>query len=114
MISHQFHLLIPGHVIGMLLLWAYLSIRGNHPIPESLNRAVSPLLAYLALFFVPINVGILDHLSIFQTEGSVIAWAMGVGLIVPLLFTAITLEWWFRRTEATNSTAPLQHSKQQS
>lgn len=97
LLSQGLHLPIPGHVIGMLLLWGWLSIRGDKPIPESLNQAVSPLLKYLAFFFVPINVGILEYLDVFQREGRAIGWAMAVGLVVPLLCTAGLLEWWFQR-----------------
>ena len=102
MLSQYFRLPIPGHVIGMIALWTWLSMRGERPIPETLNKAVSPLLKHLAFFFVPLNIGILQYADVFEREGYAIGWAMAIGLVVPLLCTAGFLEWWFSKSDKKN------------
>jgi putative effector of murein hydrolase LrgA (UPF0299 family) len=50
---------VPGPVLGMLLLLAWLLLRGG--VPESVGRTADTLLAHLSLLFVPAGVGVLVH-----------------------------------------------------
>ncbi len=47
---------IPGPVLGMVMLFVTLMIRGSAP-PDSLSEASSALLSHLSLLFVPAGVG---------------------------------------------------------
>ena len=72
---------IPGPVVGMVLLFLGLLIRGN--IPEPLSQTANGLLGQLSLLFVPAGVGVMTHLTLLGNE-----WLpLSVSLIVSTLHT---------------------------
>jgi len=72
---------IPGPVVGMVLLFLGLLIRGN--IPEPLSQTANGLLGQLSLLFVPAGVGVMTHLTLLGNE-----WLpLSVSLIVSTLLT---------------------------
>ncbi len=74
-----FCLPVPGPVLGMLLLFAGLLVRGG--VPRPMQTTAGTLLSHLSLLFVPAGVGIMLHLQ--RIEG---AWlAIGVALVVSTL-----------------------------
>ncbi len=84
-----FGLSIPGPVVGMVLLFAVLTLR--RPGPESGTLRFSDgLLRHLQLFFVPVSVGIMVHASELGahwlpiTGGLVLSWAAGLVTIAAL------------------------------
>lgn len=91
------HLPIPSTVIGMLILWIGLNLRKEKNVPTPIDAAVSPLIKHLALFFVPLNVGIIGYWDILKQEGWIIGCAMAAGLVIPLLLVAGGLELWFNK-----------------
>jgi len=58
---HFFALPIPGPVIGMLLLFLSLYLKGS--IPDALHETASTILQHLSLLFVPAGVGVMVHFS---------------------------------------------------
>lgn len=58
---------IPGSVMGMLLLFAALVIRGG--LSKPLRESAQSLLPYLPLFIVPASVGILNYWDLLKAEG---------------------------------------------
>lgn len=73
---------VPGPVLGMLLLFVGLIVRGEAPPP--LRDAANGLLQHLSLLFVPAGVGVMAHAALLASE-----WLPTLAAI--LLSTAITL-----------------------
>jgi holin-like protein len=84
-----FELLIPGPVLGMLLLFATLVAWGG--LPASLDHAAGALLGHLSLFFVPAGVGVILHLHRLGHEWLPIALALVISTVATLAATAATM-----------------------
>jgi holin-like protein len=71
---------VPGSVMGMLLLFLVLVLRGG--ITTELKQSSKGLLPYLPLFIVPASVGIVNYMDVVREEGLIIVTAMIVSLAV--------------------------------
>ncbi len=80
---------VPGPVLGMLLLLAWLFVRGG--LPESVARTADTLLSHLSLLFVPAGVGVLVHWERIRSEWAAIAAALVLSTLVTLAVTAMTM-----------------------
>ncbi|MBQ4862593.1 CidA/LrgA family protein [Pseudoalteromonas sp. MMG013] len=65
-VIHIFQLTIPGPLLGMLILLLLLSVKLIKPM--HLSPAVIPILKYMALFFVPAGVGIIQYIPLFSSN----------------------------------------------
>ena len=75
----------PGPVAGMVLLFAFLVVRGG--IPDDLGKGSGALLNHLSLLFVPAGVGVMAHFELLGTD----AWPLSAALVASTLLTiAIT------------------------
>ena len=77
---------VPGSVLGMFMLFVFLSVRGA--LDENLKKTSHVLLPYLPLFIVPASVGIVNHLDLLKQDGLLILIAMIVSLIVGIPLSA--------------------------
>lgn len=77
---------IPGPVLGMMMLFITLLIRGY--TPESLNTASSALLSHLSLLFVPAGVGMMVHFDRIASEWLAITLALFFSTIITMVATA--------------------------
>lgn len=82
---------IPGAVVGMALLFAYLAARGRED--ADLDTFTSALLRHLSLFFIPAAVGIMAHLDRIAQEWVALALALLVSTAASVAATALTLKW---------------------
>jgi holin-like protein len=86
----QFGLTVPGPVLGMVFLFFALKL-------PSVRLAVAGcadfLLNHLSLLFVPVGVGVMTHLGIFNDFGWRIAVVLVLSTWVGLSVTALTLRW---------------------
>ena len=57
---------VPGPVVGMVLLFLALALRGSTPNP--LRGVSQTLLAHLSLLFVPAGVGVMLYMDRFAAE----------------------------------------------
>lgn len=80
---------VPGPVLGMLLLLAWLFVRGG--VPESVARTADTLLSHLSLLFVPAGVGVLVHWERLRGQWAAIAAALVLSTLVTLAVTAATM-----------------------
>jgi holin-like protein len=80
---------VPGPVIGMVLLFATLALRGS--ASESLQAAASGLLSHLSLLFVPAGVGVMLHFHRVASEWLPIAVALIVSTVLTLAVTALIM-----------------------
>ena len=80
-----FNLIIPGPIVGMVLLLMFLLIRKRSY--ESLDTAVIWLLRYLPLLIVPAAAGIITQLDTIEKEFWPIVISLSVGTFVSLAFS---------------------------
>lgn len=82
---------VPGPVIGMVLLFLALLIRGR--IGDDLERVGGTLLSYLSLLFVPAGVGIITHLGALRSSLIPLATAVIVPTLLTVVISAFLMKW---------------------
>ena len=90
---------IPGPVLGMVMLFVTLMIRGS--APDSLSEASSALLSHLSLLFVPAGVGMMTHFGRIADEGLPITLALFLSTVITMVATALIMQLttrWFVRS----------------
>ncbi len=80
---------VPGPVVGMLLLFASLALRGGAgaPLRDTANR----LLSHLSLLFVPAGVGVMTHFARLGDEWLPIAAALVGSTVITIAVTALVM-----------------------
>ena len=78
---------LPGPIIGLVLLFMYLIIRGRVSAP--LNEAATGLLRYLPLLLVPPAVGVMVHFADIQAD----FWAITGALFISFLISVVFVGW---------------------
>jgi holin-like protein len=81
--------LIPGPVIGLILLLAWLQIRKAVPPPVEL--VASALTQHLGLLFVPAAVGVVMFWPHLKSNGVAIVTALVVSVVLTIAVSAIVL-----------------------
>jgi putative effector of murein hydrolase LrgA (UPF0299 family) len=79
--------MLPGPIIGMLLLFAFLVWRGEVAAP--LGEAASTLLRYLPLLLVPPAVGVMAYAREIAAD----FWALTGTLVLSLLISLLFAGW---------------------
>jgi holin-like protein len=82
-------LALPGPVIGMLLLFTGLVVRGG--VPDGLQQTATGLLRHLSLLFVPAGVGVVTHLSLVADEWVPLTTALVVSTVATIAVTAVVM-----------------------
>lgn len=77
---------IPGPVVGMVLLFVFLLIRGK--VPEPLGQVADALLNNLSLLFVPAGVGVMLHFDLLETDALPISAALLLSTLITIAVTA--------------------------
>ncbi|MBB3065726.1 MULTISPECIES: CidA/LrgA family protein [Limibacillus] len=85
---------LPGPVIGMVLLFFGLLVRGS--VPDDLSRLTKGLLDHLSLLFVPAGVGVVVHLSLVREEWLSLSAALIFSTVFTIGATGLLLSWLFR------------------
>ncbi len=88
---------VPGPVVGMLLLFLFLVVRGS--IPEQLSEVSRGLLNNLSLMFVPAGVGVMVHFKLLGTD----IIPISVALIVSTVLTIAITAWTMNKLNSTDS-----------
>ena len=76
--------LLPGPIIGMLLLFVFLLLRGE--VGEPVTEPAPGLLRYLPLLLVPPAVGVMVYAELIAADFWALAGALGLSLLISLLF----------------------------
>ena len=84
----QFGLMVTGPVLGMLLLLLALRWRA---VQLAVASCAEFLLNHLSLLFVPVGVGVMTHLGIFNAYGWRIALVLVLSTWIGLAVTALVL-----------------------
>ena len=90
LVVKQTGLAIPGPVLGMVFL--LLALRWPS-VQTAIASCAEFLLAHLSLLFVPVGVGVMTHLGIFNDFGWQIAIVLVLSTWVGLSVTALALRW---------------------
>ena len=89
------HLALPGSVIGMVLLAAWLGlVRKQRP---QLEAVAGWLTAHLAVMFVPAAVGLVDQGPVLARYGVGIVVATVVSTLLTMVVTVLVFAWAARR-----------------
>jgi putative effector of murein hydrolase LrgA (UPF0299 family) len=78
---------VPGPVVGMMLLFAFLLARA--PLPEQLSDTADNLLKHLSLLFVPAGVGVVQQLGRLGDDGLRLVAVVIISTVVSLAVTAL-------------------------
>ncbi|NSL51338.1 CidA/LrgA family protein [Calidifontibacillus erzurumensis] len=90
-IQKTFHLLMPGSIIGMLLLFALLMTK---KFKEGwIEQGASFLLSHLPLLFIPVTVGIIDFLDLFKGEGFFSIIVVIISSIIVMVASSAVSQW---------------------
>ncbi len=82
---------VPGPLVGMLLLFAGLVVRGG--LPDAVRDAANALLRHLMLLFIPAVTGVMMYFDRIAQEWLPFMAACVVGTAVTMVTTALTLRW---------------------
>nr|MBL8410191.1 CidA/LrgA family protein [Dechloromonas sp.] len=81
---------IPGPVIGMLLLFLALAVRGGPT--DDLRTTSQNLLQHLSLLFVPAGTGIMVHLHRVADEWPALLLSLLISTFATLVVTALAMK----------------------
>ena len=89
-VNHLVLPILPGPIIGLLLLLAFLMIRGE--VGKPLNEAAGSLLRYLPLLLVPPAVGVMVYASDIAADFWAIAGALVISCLVTMAFVGVLMQ----------------------
>jgi holin-like protein len=92
---------VPGPLIGMLLLFGALMVRGG--VPEGLRDTAGELLRHLMLLFIPAVAAVMMYFERVGREWLPFLVASIGGAAVTLVVSAFTLRWMLKRTGKTGA-----------
>jgi holin-like protein len=92
-----FHLIIPGNVIGMMLMMALLCFRIVKI--EDIEETANLILDHLALFFLPGTVGLMAYAHIIRESGIQILFICIASTIIVMGVTGAVTQFLIRRIE---------------
>jgi holin-like protein len=86
-IAHFLLPLVPGPVVGLVLLLAFLSWRGR--VSEGVELVSSAFVRYLGVLFVPAAVGVVMYWPHLRQQGLAIAVALIASVIATIAASAL-------------------------
>ncbi|MEZ1317390.1 CidA/LrgA family protein [Pseudomonas fluorescens] len=89
-INHLCLPVLPGPIIGLLLLLVYLICRGQ--VGEPLSLAASSLLRYLPLLLVPPAVGVMVYARDIAADFWAIVGALVLSLLLSMAFAGVLMQ----------------------
>lgn len=89
-INHLLLPVLPGPIIGLLLLLGFLMARGE--VGKPLNEAASSLLRYLPLLLVPPAVGVMVYARDIAADFWAIVGALLISCLLTLVFVGVLMQ----------------------
>ena len=83
--------MIPGPVLGLVLLLVFLRLRRS--VPVSVSKVGSGILQHLGLLFVPASVGVVLFAPQLRTHGLALLLALVVSVLATVAVTGLVLRW---------------------
>jgi putative effector of murein hydrolase LrgA (UPF0299 family) len=102
-INHLFLPVLPGPIVGLLLLLMFLIARGE--VGEPISLAASSLLRYLPLLLVPPAVGVMVYAADIAADFWAIVGALVLSLVIAMAFAGVLMNWLVKR-QARREDAP--------
>jgi holin-like protein len=90
-LTYALALPIPGPVLGMALLLAFLLV--NESAVAALRPTCVELLKHLSLLFVPAGVGVMLHVARIASEWLPILVALLASTALAIVVTALVIQW---------------------
>lgn len=87
-IARGLGLLVPGPVIGLVLLLIALLMFPK--LADAIRSTASGILAHLSLLFVPAGVGVVGHLDVLGAQGGELMVALVVSTLLAISVGALT------------------------
>jgi putative effector of murein hydrolase LrgA (UPF0299 family) len=81
---------IPGPVVGLVLLLAFLGWRGR--VPPSMELVGSGILQHLGLLFVPASVGVVMFWPLLKENALAVSAALLLSVVATIFVTALVLK----------------------
>lgn len=105
------HLPVPGPVVGMILLAAWLIFRGDGgetapAVVGTLDQTAGVVLNYLGLLFVPAGVGIIAEFGLIRAQWLPILGGVIGSTVLSLAVTGLVLHHLLHRNPAPKRLAP--------
>ena len=94
---------VPGPLVGMLLLFAALVLRGE--LPAQVANCAQALLSHLMLLFLPAVTGVMMYFEHIGREWVAFLAACLLGAAITMAVTAFTLRWMLRVTNTSAAMA---------
>ncbi len=87
---------IPGPVIGLLLLLAFLVFKGE--VNQPLGMVADTFRQHLGLLFVPASVGVILFLPDLKTHALAVTLALLVSVVLSIAVSALVLKFFWKAT----------------
>ncbi|WP_312932775.1 CidA/LrgA family protein [Pseudomonas sp.] len=97
-INHLLSPMLPGPIIGLLLLLAWLMVRGE--VAQPLSEASSSLLRYLPLLLVPPAVGVMVYAKDIAADFWAIVGALVISCLATLVLVGVLMQKLMHRQNA--------------
>lgn len=81
---------VPGPVLGMVLLFLFLVMRGQ--VPDGLSEASTGLLKSMSLLFVPAGTGVMMHFQLLGQSLLPIGAALVLSTLATIAVTALLMQ----------------------
>lgn len=94
---------LPGPVVGMLILFAFLLWRGA--TPTAFETTTRGLLQNLSLLFVPAGVGIITHLHAVAEQWLALSITLIASGAIAIVVTGFVLHWLIPRADKSSPEA---------
>ncbi|MCX7079545.1 MAG: CidA/LrgA family protein [Pseudomonas sp.] len=89
-INHLFLPVLPGPIVGLLLLLVFLIARGE--VAEPISLAASSLLRYLPLLLVPPAVGVMVYAADIVADFWAIVGSLVLSLVIAMAFAGVLMQ----------------------
>ena len=89
-LNHLFVPVLPGPIIGLLLLLGFFMVLGQ--VGEPLSLAASSLLRYLPLLLVPPAVGVMVYAADIAADFWAIVGALVLSLLLSMAFVGVLMQ----------------------
>ncbi len=80
---------VPGPVLGMAFLFAFLLIRGQ--VPDDLSTTADGLLRNMSLLFVPAGTGVIMHVKLLSDALVPLSLAVAISTSAAIVVTALMM-----------------------
>jgi holin-like protein len=90
-ITRMLHLPLPGPVLGMVILFCALVVRGS--VPLDLGTVSGELLANLSLLFVPAGVGVMLHARLLADNWPALLVTLVLSATLTIGVTGAAMNW---------------------